>query len=462
MAYHYIYSSGNNSGSGFTSNPATTANWTNAWTSVASAITNGSPGADDILFIADDHNESTASGISLLFPTTSRPCSILCVNRTSGLASTGAQVSTTGNSAINIQGFVRIAGVIFKSGNSTGTANIGLCNGNTTKHWQAFENCTFYVGSSNAGSGVVIGSAGTATNAVNCEINNCQFRYSNASQGIDIALGRVEIYNCKIHASSTAPTRAFRAIGHAILQCSACDWSAATNIHDVGQEDGFGFATYVACKSGTNLITGTQAVGGSNWVEFHACSAGDHNYDYFVSMPGGVGTIEEDTSIYPNSGAATGRDNNGSTYSYTYKLSPGTNICDAFPLKSPWVYLNNALTGSRQVAMEIVYDSGTALNDGNCYLEVEGMVNNAAANTSMYERFPGTVGATGIYRDYTNASWSSWTNTNASYTGTSGFIAKKTATISTAITVNEQGPMRARLVLTTGTTVYLTPRPVVS
>jgi hypothetical protein len=111
--------------------------WTNAKTTLSATLTGAAAG--DRVWVADDHNESTASAITLTSPgTISNPCFIYSVDHTIASPGTGnlksdpyntgtpacARVTTTGASNITMAGIAYCFGIVFYAGSGATAAGI--------------------------------------------------------------------------------------------------------------------------------------------------------------------------------------------------------------------------------------------------------------------------------------------------------------------------------------------------
>lgn len=455
MASLFVWSGGDGSGITFSNDPTDSANWTIALTSLASAAPNAN--ADDTIFVAHDHAASLGTQ-SVVFPNASRPVKVVCVNRTTGVHTTGAKETSSGNYSIG--GFYHISGLEIQAGTSTSAANIILNSGNSSKHWGTLEQCPLYLGNTNAASGIIIGSAGTATAASSARLVNGTVRFSNASQGIDLVNGRVWMNAMKLHASSTSPNRVFRNVSSTSLHSSSCDWSGGAAVWDRGAEDGGNYARFFSNKFPATFFTGTQATGGSNFVEYEACANTNTN-----ALSGRIcpeGEVSTSTAIYYTANAPAATNNDGSTYNWSYVLTPNSNTTVSHPLYTPWYNIFNPTTGAMTITSYFAYDNATALMNITGWMEVEAIGESGAVNTPqtwIKSNFPT---ASGVFRDLRNTG-TNYSNSSASWAGTSGWTNKKTGTANVGFTVTQQGFVRARFCLASPShTVYWSPKFVIT
>jgi len=121
MANVYVRSGAAGAGTG--------ADWANAYTTLAAALT--AKAAGDIFFVAEDHAETQASGMTLTSPGTAAAlCAIYCVDHAGSVPPvsadlrTTATITTTGANAITFAGYMYAYGLTFNCG--SGGTNVAL------------------------------------------------------------------------------------------------------------------------------------------------------------------------------------------------------------------------------------------------------------------------------------------------------------------------------------------------
>lgn len=179
MANVYVRSGAAGAGTG--------ADWANAYTTLALAIAKPIA-AGDVLWVSEDHNESTVGSVTLTLPgTAASPNFIYCANHSgtvppvsADLRATGA-VTVTGNNTLTINGSFYCEGLIFTSGNGAGADDLS-CGAANSAHTQKYKNCTFAIaGSSTARIRIGPSNINAATYV---EWSNCIASFANVANGI--------------------------------------------------------------------------------------------------------------------------------------------------------------------------------------------------------------------------------------------------------------------------------------
>lgn len=176
MAHVYVRSGAGGAGTG--------ADWTNAYTTLAAALTAKSAG--DNFWVSEDHAETAAAVKTHTSPgTATAPCTIICVNHAgtvppvSADLRTTATVSTTGANDMNFFGYVFCYGVTFSAGSSTNAAslNFGL---SAVTHW-ILDSCSLVINNSNNSSIIGFGANG---NHQYYDLYNTPCTFGAVNQGI--------------------------------------------------------------------------------------------------------------------------------------------------------------------------------------------------------------------------------------------------------------------------------------
>jgi hypothetical protein len=211
MANYYVYSSAAGAGTG--------ADWANAFTTLAAALT--ADAAGDTIYVANDHAESQASAMTLASTGSSAvPCRIICVNRAGSVPpvaadlATTATVTTTGANAITFTGAFYCYGIGFRSG--TGATNAGI----TINSPASFEACSLHKLGTTGNSGAITISVNRVVRFINTSV-----QFGNTGDGI-IADGALLWSNtASAVTGATTPSSLFRAGGE-YVQCEGVDLSA--------------------------------------------------------------------------------------------------------------------------------------------------------------------------------------------------------------------------------------------
>lgn len=166
---------------------------TGVWAGASATLSAGltASAAGDVIFVAQDHNETTAAAITLASPgTAAAPVQIYCANRATtvrpvvaDLRTTGL-VATTGASAITFAGHAYCYGISFTAGSGTSVANAFF--GNTSSANWIMEACKIILGNTSSGSAVQVGAV-TAGQSYRAEWINTTVRFGVVGQGIATA-----------------------------------------------------------------------------------------------------------------------------------------------------------------------------------------------------------------------------------------------------------------------------------
>lgn len=177
MANIYVYSGAAGSGTG--------ADWTNAYTTLGAAAAAGAAG--DTFFVAHDHAESAASAKTITLPgTIASPNLVYSVNRAiaspgGGDLLAGAQITTTGNNAMTVNGSAELFGIRFKVADGTSAPNLTMCG---TAGRQVYRQCIVDFTATTGAQTCFIGvnTAETATEVL--WTDSCQFLTGSSAQGV--------------------------------------------------------------------------------------------------------------------------------------------------------------------------------------------------------------------------------------------------------------------------------------
>lgn len=440
MASVYVHSGAAGAGTG--------ADWANAFTTLAAAFTAG--GAGDTFYVADDHAETVATGMTLTSPgTAAAPCRVLCVRRSGGsvppvsadLRTTATVTTTAGSTGISYAGFCYSYGVSYLITTAAASQNF-----NATAPWYWRIEAGRLSISTNANSRMNFGTLGTNSDDQLLELVNTVLEFGNAGQGAVVRCPFRWLATSSAIAG-TGPTTLFLTpsagnAGPAVLR--GVDLSAlgsGNSLVDVAPAN-LNSYHFDGCKLGSSVSVSTGSVAGQGGVNVTLvnCDSADTNYRYHrVSYQG---EISQETTIVRTGGASDG------VTPFSRKFVSSANSKFFSPLRGPWFRFWNETVGSPVVvAVETVTDNVT-LTDAECWLEVE---------------YPGTSGfplmlsandrSADILATPANQTTSSETWT------TTGLTTPVKQTLSVSVTPQEVGWIRARVVLAkASTTVYACPK----
>ena len=420
-------------------------NWTHAlpglyWIGVSTSVV---PVATDIIYVAHNHvskiyvnNNTIVLGKAKVVSVTSGTTTPEYGAKERVNAARSLQLNNEG-----ISGFLFECGTLTTSASSIGFGGINY-----------LANSLIVLNNTNASSTINFG-AGDTSVPNTFTLENCGFWFKAGGQHLQASGASKKTFeNCYIHASSTTVTALLNFFGRGCGEVAAigCDFSNCTNLIDLtNSADEPWFAKFSNCKVPASITTGTHFGVGSGVIELQACSSADHNYDYYYQD--GSGVIQDSQSVYLTTSPSQIKDVDGTLVSYSLECNPDAAITNTFPLCSPWSAIFVGSTGSKTVSMKVAYDSATLLKDSECWIEVEYYGDATTPKSTIEGSFPVVSGT--ISRDII-AAGSNLSDTSEGWTGTGGWANKKTHTLSKTVTINQQGYVRARVVIAKDQTIY--------
>lgn len=413
--------------------------WANAKATLAAALT--AAGAGGRVFVSHVHAETQASAMTLASPgTSSSPTQILCVNDAGSVPPvsadlrTGATVSTTGASAINFSGVAYCRGVSFRS--SSGAASTGFTFNSASLEW-IFELCLLVM--SATGTGTIGIFAANLIRWINTTLT-----FGATGQRIEFRNATVEWLNTASAISGTIPTTLIipSTTGGGRFTIRNVDLSgigSGKNLVSVATAIRT-FVDIIDCKLGASVSLTTGTIVSGPVVRLINSDSADTNYRYQKSNY--QGTITHEATIVRSRGAFDG------TTPLSYKMVSTANSKYQNPLESDWItFWNDAIGSALTVSIPIVTDNVT-LKDNEAWIEVEYF------GTSG---FPLALGASDKAADILNTGTNQATDADSSWT-TTGLTTPVKQVLSTSVTPQERGLLRARVCLAkASTTLYLDP-----
>lgn len=363
MAVYYVYSGAGGSANG--------SSWANAFTTLTTAF--ATEAAGDTLYVAHDHSESSASNLTLTSSgTIGNPTKVICVDRGGSVPPVSAdrrataQVATTVNTTINMPGFTHYDGIIFVAGNSTGATTINTVGSNGA--WQRFDNCSFRLGSTGAGS-IQLGAAGAVLGSYT-EFNNTTVSFSAVTQTISVA-GALRWRNTlSALIGAQVPTILFTPTSGrgGYVECIGVDLSAAGSgktIAGAQQTSSASLYRFVDCKLNASVTKSTVPPShGSPEVDF--VRSGSSGINYTVYRHRVSGSLEEETTVVRTGGASDG------TTPIAWKIITTANCTYSLPFECQPIAIWNDTTGSSVTAtIEGIWGGGAVPLDNEIWLEAE-------------------------------------------------------------------------------------------
>jgi hypothetical protein len=432
---YYVRSGASGGGTG--------ADWTNAFTTLAAAYAAGVAG--DTFYVAHDHAEAQGSAMTLTSPgTPAAPCKVLCVDDAAEppttLAAT-AVISTTGNYSITNIGSTYFYGIIFRAGNSTGTASLAICSG-TASMVEVFDTCKLELLGTATGSR--IGLCDNSRDGMAVLINTV-LKFSHASQKISTR-GIVNWFGGSLDTTVAIPTSLFEegTAFQGIVTVRGVDFSTLNTALTVLGNQSYMKFYFQNCKLHASVTakTATAIIGPqAEQVIIDNCDSGDTNYK--INHVKYEGSIVTETTIKRTDGASDG------TTGFCWKMVSLATPQLFYPLASPPIAIWNESTGSPMtLTVQVVHDSLTALTDAEIWVEVE-YLGTSGVPLSLFSS-DRVASVLAIVADQA-ASTVTWTTTGITNVNKQKLVA--------TFTPQEKGPIVARVMLAKASyTVYVCPK----
>lgn len=322
--------------------------------------------AGDRIFVSDNHAESTASAVSLVFAgTAASPTQIICGDDSAepptAVSEAGAVSSTGASSHITFDGFLFCHGLTITAGATTDAADIrlGQAGGNQL---QKYRSCDFIIGGS-GGARLRI-TNGSATNKV--ELSDCGIRFGAATQGL-VCPGDFMWRGGSILSGGVAPSNLILQSGGVTLIDGVDLSNGATGMNLVVPSATAGRTVFRNCKLPASWSGGlvNASPTGAARIEMHNCDSGDTNYKLWVETL--AGAIKDETTLVKTGGASDG------DTPLSWKMATSANA--EYPLhvlRSPEIAVPITSVGaSKTITVDILHDSATALKDDEIWIEVQ-------------------------------------------------------------------------------------------
>lgn len=452
MANIYVRSAGSNT------SPYDT--WAKAATTLTAALAIATTA--DTVWIADDHSESTASTVTLTFPTTpglrvlGSPDHV-SAPPTSVIGTPSAVIGTTLSNGITLSRAAYIEAIAFQPGTSTGSGSITF--GGTAANHIVAKNCSIALSGSGSSGRIALGGVGSGSNHGSyVKLVDCTAKFANATQKFAIQHGLVHVVNMAIDAAGTTPTTLLVGSGpaHGVLfwECGDLSNVSLTNLVDVST-DGVAQVTFrdVKLPSDITLATGSRTVPGGMRLNVDNCASTGTNYVKHADW--WEGTVDQETTIVRTSGASDG------TTSLSWHLQSTNSLYPDGPVYSPEIVVWNDTTGSAiTVTMEYLHDTSAASGQGSG--TGSAFQNNEMALEVVYQSLStgpkGTTVSSAPSGTLTTASDNATGVGTGSWT-TTGLTTPKSGKLTVTFTPQAKGAIHARCALFPASkSVYVCPK----
>ena len=379
MANVYVDSNAAGAGTG--------ADWANAYTTLAAALT--AKAAGDNFWVAHNHAETQASAMTLTSPgTAAAPCTVMCVNSAgtvppvSADLRTTATITTTGAFAINIGGTLvtngntYFYGITFSAGTTTSAANINLRTTSTGIQYTIYKNCKFILGGSSAGNTLITGTATLSAGTVTV-FDGTTVKFAATTQNITLRGGSFVWKNTQsaIDVAGSIPSTLFLESNVQFLSTFAylegIDLSALGSNTIVGDSRVPLKMQFKNCKLGTNAVVQSAQtyLAGSESYNIISDASGT-NYRSEKYSPVGTQTVE--TTIVRTGGATDG------TTPISWKIVPTANAKWILPYESMPIAVWNDTTGSAvTVTVYGIWSGGAVPYNDDIWIEASYMGSSA-------------------------------------------------------------------------------------
>jgi hypothetical protein len=402
-------------------------------------------GANDIIYVSQDHAESTAAAVTwnwFSVGTTGQVTRIICANDgaqpPTALATT-ATVTTTGSNALipaSTSNGTYMYGIQFIAA-SGGTGTQGITLGNTAAV-NSYERCAFRLASSGAATFIVSSTARAI-------LADCTFKFGATTQFFSfLQQGETRILGGSFEAGTSQPGTIFSIQTFSRLIIDGFDFSNMSSSFNFFTNSNNDFIKVVIrnCKlpAGWSGSLHAGSPGRCSRYEMFNCDGGDTRYRY--RCHDNYGSIRDESTIVRSGGANDGSD------SFSWKLVSNTLV--SFPrnvLQTPELVRWNDTVGSAiTVTVDIVQDNLTALTDKEVWLEVMYLGTSGAPLGSFINDAADFV-TTAAAQASSSATWT-----------TTGLTNPNKQKLSVTFTPQEEGFIHATVKLGKGsTTVYVDP-----
>jgi len=361
MANVYVRSGASGAGTG--------ADWTNAYTTLAAALT--AKAAGDTFYVAADHAETQASAMTLTPPGTAASWNrIVCVDHAGSVPPvsadlrTTATVSTSGANGMSFTGgYAYIRGITFDCASGSGVGGISLLG----QHGSiVFDQCHLNQNSTSTNTMTFGGSAQASTRI---ELIDTPIGFGSTNQFISIRNARVIWRGPASNIAGTVPTDLFKTSSRGgTVMIEGVDLSAAGSGKTLIGSNVDPCQFYIKdCKLNAAVtIAGAQTSQGA--AEIYVTRSDSSATNYRAEKYNYAGAQTTETTLVMTSGATTG------TTSFSAKLVASTGAAAVSPFEALPLAAYNTVTGSSvTVTLEGIWNSASLPNNDDVWIDIEGL-----------------------------------------------------------------------------------------
>lgn len=366
MANVYVRSGAAGAGTG--------ADWANAFTTLAAALT--AKAAGDSFWVSEDHAETAASAKTFTSPgTAANPCFVYCVDHAGSVPPvsadlrTTATITTTGANSVSFAtGYTYFYGITFSSGSGAVSSQL-IVNGSNSTFTAVFSSCKLVAPGTNAAVNKLLfgSSAGGARQKI--LLNNTTVQFGSTGDSIAIRGCQFDWINTPTAiAGATLPTTLFTASTPlpSSINLEGVDLSAmgsgSTLVDVTGAPQKYVFKD---CKLGASVTVATTPDDpGGNEVVLTRCDSGATNYRTEKYRYQGTQTVE--TTIVRTGGASDG------TTTIAHKFVTTANSKWVLPFEAIPIAIWNDTSGSAvTVTVYGIWGGGAVPNNDDIWFDLE-------------------------------------------------------------------------------------------
>ena len=431
---------------------------------LANACANTWTASGNTINISSASAETQAAVLTLTFGanigTQTAPIKIICVNFSnfppqSGDVTSGASVTTTGNSSLNLQPNAwHVKGVTFSCG--SGAVGVVFAVGAANSLYQVYDNCSFQIPGTTAGS-IRFGNA-TNTAASVVMLNNTTVKFGNTGSSITSYFSQFSWRNTGqiLVAGSSVPSVLFNPIGSSGIfnnvLFEGLDLSQLTgNIFSSSGQAQVGNFVVKDCKLNASTVKTISAVNRGWQVDLLRCDSGATNY---ISERHSYLADETTETTITRVGGATTPDSQQQTRKI---VTTANNILWFDPYIMEALAVWNPTTGSNvTVTIEGTINAGAVPNNDDIWIEVVYLGNSGSPLGIFANDTKANLLASGSALTSSGSTW----NGGGSGAGWSPF--------KLAVTLSSPQPQLTGLIFVyvkmakASTTYYIDPLPVLS